>query len=159
MNKEEFPHYPNHEIFLMWERRYEKLRSGDISPPIKVIKDRNQLDENKIGKVITPNQLEEFFGENENVYIQTHAKNLAAKKHKKFAVSKNKRRYSREEKLVFFEVGSKLPGEQGYEIIYLGTGKAPGTTEIENDIAAESWGFDVLVLVERERNIIKKGFN
>jgi hypothetical protein len=158
MNKEELQQYPNHEIFLMWERRYEKLRSGNILPPIKVIKDRNQLDENKIGKVVTPNQLVEMFGQYDRGNIQTHAKNLAAKKHKKFAVSKNRHRYSREEKLVFLEVGKLLSGEQGYEIIYLGTGKAPGTTEIENDIAAESWGFDVLVLAEREKNVIKKGF-
>ncbi len=65
----------------------------------------------------------------------------------KFCVARQALRFAKDDQLRFFQIG-EIKGENLPEIIYLGKNKAPNTTEIYNQVAADTWGFAVLRLAE-----------
>jgi len=137
------------EEFNAWQERQENLRQGRF----KIFRDgegksKYHLDSEFVGKPISPEKLEEIFGSRERLLIQTYANQLAARNWYKFVVSHASDRFSREPNMMFFEIGELQKGERGVKIIYLGTGRTDKIPEIENEIAADSWGFATLNLKE-----------
>lgn len=133
-----------------WLERRENLRQGRF----KIFRggegrSKYHLDSDLIGKPLSPEKLEEIFGQRGNLLIQTFAnKDLPKRNWSKFAVSQAKFRFERDFDMMFFEIGELQKGERGVKIIYLGTGRTDKIPEIENEIAADSWGFAVLNLRE-----------
>ena len=137
------------QIFDVQERRHEDL--GSVHSRIFRVPEKNKYDLGKefVGKTISAEKLEKIFGERGRVLIQTFAtRDLPKRNWSKFAVSQTRFHFERDPNIMFFEIGKKLEGEKGVEIIYLGTGRTDKIPEIENEIAADSWGFAVLNLKE-----------
>ena len=136
------------EINWFWENRAEILRKQRIGVIRASDESRKyQLEPKAVGKSISPEKLQEIFGERGRVRIQTFANDLKMRRRwHKFAVSEAPFRFSRNPNMMFFEVGRMQEGEKGVEILYLGTGKTKETPEIGNEFAADSWGFAVLNL-------------
>lgn len=138
------------EDYWLWLNRRAILRSGRVQIfRAGEGKSKYQLDSNLVGKPLSPEKLEEIFGKGVRHYIQTFANNLYFENNwRKFAVSQAKFRFERDPNMMFFQVGKLQEREKGVEVIYLGTGKTDKIPKIDNQIAADSWGFAVLNLRE-----------
>lgn len=127
---------------ILRKRRFKIFRYGEV-------RNKLQLDSKLRGKPIDPLKLEEIYGKQNRVLIQTFAnEDLPKRNWSKFAVSQAKFRFERDPNMMFFEIGELQKGERGVKIIYLGTGGTDKIPEIGNQIAADSWGFAVLNLKE-----------
>src|SRR3989344_3623987 len=111
-------------------------------------------DEDPIGKPISPERLAELYPDDpdrENLVFWTFVRDLREKDWSKFCVSRAPFRFSRDFEIRFFVIGKVKGRQEAPEIIYLGQGKAPNTTEIGCQFAAETWGFAVLKLSGRKK--------
>ncbi len=100
----------------------------------------------QVGEVVPFEKLKELFNEREILQFWDFVKRLKEHNWSKFCVSRAKSRLSTDEEMLFLEVGEISKKTEAMDIKFLGIGKAPGTTEIGNQFAAETWGFAVLSL-------------
>lgn len=105
--------------------------------------------EDEVGKPISTIRLRELYPADEYVQFWTFVNYLYNVDWYKFCVSKQQLKFAIDYEMRFFEI-DKVKNKEMPEIIYLGRNKAPNTTEIYNQVAAESWGFAVLVLTSEK---------
>lgn len=136
------------EEYYAWLDRRENLSKRRFKIiPASSEKSKYHFNAKFVGKPIDPAKLEEIFGQKERLIIQNFAnKELPGRNWSKFAVTTAPHHFSKDPNMMFFEIGEMQEGERGIKIIYLGTGRTDKIPKIENETAADSWGFAVLNL-------------
>lgn len=104
----------------------------------------------EVDGIVPSAKLKELFNEREILDFWGFVQKLKENNWSKFGVSWAKFPFSKDEEILFFEVGEKSKKAEAYDIKFLGIGKVPGTTEIGNQFAATTWGFAVLNLKEND---------
>lgn len=95
------------------------------------------------GKVLPFEKLREFFNPGELHKFWDFVGNLRESSWTKFCVSWGKNPYSRDENMLFFEIG-EVTSQEVPDIRFLGFGKPKGVPQVHSQFAAQTWGFAVL---------------
>lgn len=104
------------------------------------------------GRLLLRGRIRQIYGDEGHRRFWRFVTDLQRDNYAKFCVSSAQTPFARDNEIRFFEIWHNDKCNLD-EVMYLGIGGTPHTTEVTNQFAAETWGFAVLKMKEGKSGI------